>query len=211
MNENVFLVYDSTITIPDYTLYITTGVTVALAWGLPDKPTYPDMELMQRYENGSQPLIQYRKDESVTDSNRTGEIKSGAKPHTTTATDLNYDQNGNDIANRIANYYKYYQYRKPDSYYFGNTPSQPTNYNRKVYCNDQNCAYHANISYYSNNNDNDKRKSNVQNSYNVQPPYSATFDTGNQYNAFTGYMENTYFKPWTETSFDRTKSTIKPT
>lgn len=204
-------VYDATYTIPDYTLYVTTGITCALAWGLPDKPTYPETELMERYENGSLPLIQYRTDKNVTDSNRNGEIPTNTKPNINSSTYVNNGYSGNEVANRIANYYKYFQHRKPDAYYFGNSPSNPmTNYNRKVYCNNRNCAYHANISYHLNDNDN-RRKSNVYNSYNVRPPYSATFDAGNRYDAFAKYMSNTYFKPWIETSFNQAKSTTIPT
>lgn len=45
----LFLVYDSVVTIPDYTLYVVTGVTTALAWPLPSNPIYPDDEF-HRYE-----------------------------------------------------------------------------------------------------------------------------------------------------------------
>lgn len=203
------LVYDATYTVPDYTLYITTGITVALAYGLPDKPTYPETELMERYENGSLPLIQYRTDKNVTGSSGDGEIKANSKLNTSSSSYTKYDYNGNDAVNRIANYYKYFQRRKPDSYYFGKSPFNPANYNRKVYCNNRNCAYHGNMSYYSN--DKDNRQSSAYNSYNVRPPYSATVGAGSQYDAFTKYMSETYFKPWIETSFSQVKSTAIPT
>lgn len=161
---------------------------------------------MERYENGSLPLIQYRKDKNVTDSSGDGEIKANSEPNTSGS---KYDYNGNDAVNRLANYYRYFQRRKPDSYHFGRSPINPANYNRKASCNNRNCANHGNMSYYSN--DKDNRQSSAHDSYNVRPPYSATSGTGNQYDAFTKYMSETYFKPWIETSFSQVKSTTIPT
>lgn len=187
-------------------------MTVALAWGLPDKPTYPEWELMERYENGSLPLL-LREDKNVTDANRKGEIKATATPshHISKIPSYsNYYHNGSDIMNRIANYYKYFQRRKPDSYYFGNSPLNPTNYNKKSYCNNnRNCAQHdERISYYTN--DKDNHESNAFNSYNVRPPYSATYDERNRYDAFMEYMNSTYFQPWLESATQMKYTTISP-
>lgn len=37
-----------------------TGITTALAWGLPYKPTYPETELQDQYEQGRLPLLNRR-------------------------------------------------------------------------------------------------------------------------------------------------------
>lgn len=162
---------------------------------------------MERYENGSLPLLQ-RQDKNVTDSNRVGEIKSTtASPNTSRPNYSNYNSDGSDVMNRLAYYYKYFQRRKPDSYYFGNSPLIPTNYNKKSQCNNQNCAYNENTNYYTSNKN---LKSTANISYNVRPPYSASYDRGNQYDAFVNYMNETYFKPWLETSFNQATTTTLP-
>lgn len=194
----MILVYDSTITIPDYTLYVTTGVTVAMAWGLPDKPTYPDHELME-------PLL-YRNDKNVTESNRIGEIKlttasPNASPNKTVYSKHNY--NAADIMNRLSFYYQYFQRRKPDSYYFGNSASKLTDSNRKSQCIGGNCAYNQNAYYYTNNKES-TYKGGHKSSYNIRPPYSASYDRDKQYNAFVKYMNDTVFRPWIERKFTET-------
>lgn len=116
------LVYEFGVTIPDYTLYVTTGITVALAWNLPDKPAYPEHVHIERIENGSlvnqQIMIQNKND---TNSN---------------ASRLTYlNSSRNDIFNRIANYAEYYFQNRPiDSYYFGlrNSSFRHGGPNRKI-------------------------------------------------------------------------------
>ncbi|XP_055305020.1 uncharacterized protein LOC129569832 [Sitodiplosis mosellana] len=207
--SSIQLVYDQTITIPDYTLYVTTGITVALAWGLPDKPVYPEQELMERYENGSLPLL-LREDKNFTDANRKGETAAAIVSSNKIPSYSNQYYNGSGIMNGIANYYKYFQQRrKPDSYYFGNSPLSPTNYNKKSYCNNgRNCVHNNehSISYYTNGKD----KTNDYNSYNVRPPYAATYDEGNRYGAFMKYMNDTYFKPWLESTTQMKYTTVSP-
>lgn len=173
----VIPVYDQTITIPDYTLYVTTGVTVALAYGLPDKPTYPDEELREVYENGTLPLLLRRNDQNVT-------------KHQDNAMNLTMTNhyNGSDFANWMTNYYKYYiQNRKQNSYYFGNSPLNPSNH--KTY----NQQYYSENRYYN--------KHNI-----IRPPYSASYDESNQFDAFAKYMYDTYFK-----SHASSTTTPKPT
>lgn len=63
-------VYDGTYTVPDYSIYIVTGVTCSLAWALPSLPFYPDLELMESYESGHLPLLLDRNDENNTDTNQ---------------------------------------------------------------------------------------------------------------------------------------------
>lgn len=187
------LVYDSTVTIPDYTLYVTTGVTVALSYGLPDKPVYPEEELMKQYEMGRLPLL-LRNDENVTETNEKGEIQVSTTPSSTVLDTAS----GNQIANY---YYKYFQQRKPDSYYFGNSPLNTAQNFNKYDCNNRNCTY---------NGYRDNLKESDFNSNNVRPPYSPTFKTKPN-NAFVNYMNDKYFKPWTKTSFYQTKTTKVPT
>lgn len=114
----LFLVYDSILTIPGWTYYAVTGVTAALSWGLPDKPTYPDQELMEKYENGALPLLQYRKDENVTESNHNREILVNSTPKYLDNNHSYYYKKSN-FSNYIKNYDNLSQIRrKPDSYYF---------------------------------------------------------------------------------------------
>lgn len=158
---------------------------------------------MQRYENGSLPLLQ-RDDKNVTDSNRIGEIKSSTtQPNAHHPSHSNYYSDGSDVMNRLAYYYKYFQRRKPDSFYFGNSPLSAANYNKNTHCNNNNCAYND----YTNNKN---LKSTANIAYNVRPPYSASYESGNQYDAFVNYMNETYFKPWIDSTFTQAKSTTLP-
>lgn len=52
---------------------------VSLAWALPDKPTYPDEELMEQYEKGRLPSP-FRSDENATDLIGIGEIQVSTAP-----------------------------------------------------------------------------------------------------------------------------------
>lgn len=70
-------------------MYVVTGVTVALAWGLPFKPFYPDADLSEQYADGYLPLFP-RNDENITDSQyvdgvNTKKKKKKKKPNKTTA------------------------------------------------------------------------------------------------------------------------------
>lgn len=178
--------YEFSVTVPDYTMYVTTGITVALAWNLPDKPTYPELEYSERIENGSsvyqESMIQNKNDVNsnhyndgtVNNSSFSGVINT--KLNTTKPTYLKSTKN--DIVNRIANYAAhYFQNRRPDSYYFGfgrNSSFGLRNYT----------AYNH---YYSNDNGSD-------NSSAFRPPYSTIYSV-NPPNDAT-YMIETYFKPW---------------
>lgn len=188
------LVYDSTVTIPDYTLYVTTGVTCALSYGLPDKPVYPEEELMTQYEDGRLPLL-LRNDENITETNGEGEIHVSTTPSSTVLDSVS--------GNQIANYYlKYFQQRKPDSYYFGNSPFNTAQNFNKYGCKNHNCTYNGNR---------DNLKESGFNSNNVRPPYSPSFKTKPLNNVYVNYMNDKYFKPWTKTNFYQTKTTKVPT
>lgn len=60
--------------------YPITSVSLALAWGLPDKPTYPEDDLMQAYEEGNLPLLDRRKDVNVTNNLATEESMTMIAP-----------------------------------------------------------------------------------------------------------------------------------
>lgn len=60
--------------------YPITSVSLALAWGLPDKPTYPEDDLMQAYEDGDLPLLDRRKDVNVTNNVATKESMAMITP-----------------------------------------------------------------------------------------------------------------------------------
>lgn len=216
-----FSVYDGVYTVPDYTIYIVTGVTCALAWGLPSKPTYPDFELMEKYENGTLPLLLRRKDENATDT----DTKQTVHPqNSNTRRPANIELDHRTILNLFRKFYdasrhRYSAYnstsnwnrydsrypthlgsnRPVDSYYFGN---------------------HRNNSIWSNNNFDSRRKTiPLKQNYggsdekviyysdvygggnaNIRPPLLSHVMPvkKNSYDSFTNYIAQTYFKPWIE-------------
>lgn len=201
-------VYDSVLTIPDYSIYVLTGVTVALAWGLPDKPIYPETDFMEQHENERISSLQ-RNDKNVTKSDGNGEIRVSTPPPTTgnnrpNPAHTSQNDDVNKIVNRISNFYKYFQRRKPDSYYSHRTPLNPANYNRKESCNNRYCA---NGNYYSYGNN---PNSGGYNATNVRPPYSASYDAIRRYDGFEGYMNDISFQPWAKTGSNLAKSTTVP-
>lgn len=154
-------------TIPDYTFYLTTGITVALAWNLPDKPTYPE------HEHKNHLMIQHKNDPNsnyVDDGSGTvnGSLITviNTRSNATRPTYLKLKKN--DIVNRIANYAEYYfQNRRPDSYYFGSSSPVGLSNNESTSIGSD-----------------------------VRPPYStSTFHSKNPSHDAT-YMIETYFKPW---------------
>lgn len=171
------LVYDQEIYVPDYGVYLQTGVIVALSWGLPDKPTYPEYELMESYENGSLPLLENRNDRNITEFNRKGEINIR-----TNITNNNKYPAKSEFWSNAWNYYNLLQRRrKIDSYYFKQVDGLKSDQSH----------------------DSNKLNGIDYDSVNVQPPYSPKF---NEYDAFTNYMIETYFKPWFES--DSYKDTL---
>lgn len=161
------LVYEFGVTIPDYTFYLTTGITVALAWSLPDKPTYPE------HQNNNHIMIQNKNDDGggTVNSTLTTDVIN-TKSNATRPTHLK--SNRNDIVNRITSYAEYYfQNRRPNSYYFGHGLRNNTNHHQ----------------YYTNNESGNSGSD-------IRPPYStSTFYSKNpSHDAM--YMIETYFKPW---------------
>lgn len=195
-------VYDSVVTIPDYTIYAVTGVTVALAWGLPDKPVYPE-DLMQQYEDGDLPLLLHRADVNVTKNVPMKQMN---------ATNSAIDKKATKIDNQTL-------LRLIQLFYSGVRPTQ----------NPYQSA--ANVNYYSNNFDkhdywNASRTANTTNRYphsnmptlnnyyyynnNNRPPLAATQSSiASNYvdryanNAFKKYLAETYIKPWVDVAWKK--------
>lgn len=162
---------------------MTTGITVALAWNLPDKPTYPEHVYNERIENGS----------SV---NQMVQNKNDANSNITRPTYSKLSKS--DVVNRIVNYAEYYfRNRRPDSYYFGRNSSffNP--------CNNRSCENHAYTNYYdlNDNKDGHNRETSV-----IRPPYSTSALYSANPSNDPMYMIETYFKPWIESSLNRIKS-----
>lgn len=184
-----FSVYDSTITVPDYTLYVTTGVTCALAWGLPDKPTYPEWELMEKYENGSLPLLEYRQDKNVTNQvDNKGEINVSnvTANNAYTSEHLTNYYKQNYFSNYIRDYYKFLENRKVNSYYFGNRNRNSSRNRSNIYCNGSKCPYNDQITYQPNGGEYNYK------SYNIRPPYSPVYNSRNYSEHFEQVTVNMY-------------------
>lgn len=170
-------------------MYVTTGITVALAWNLPDKPTYPEDQHFNRIKNGpsvDQMMVKKKNGSNSTyeydDNDDNGTINSSLSTainaNSNTTKPLHLKSNKNEIVNRIANYAShYFQNRRPDSYYFGRNSS----FGLRNYTN-----YHH---YYSNDDGNG-------NGTVVRPPYSTSaFYSANPSNDAM-YMIETYLKPF---------------
>lgn len=185
-------VYEFGVSIPDYTFYLTTGITVALAWNLPDKPTIPEHKYDDRVQI-------HRLDGN--DTTASGTINNNStflKP------------NENDIVNRIANYAKYYfQNRRRDSYYFGRNPLFDLNQSeRKRPCNNKNssCSNRGYPNYYySSNYGNDIRKG-----ISIRPPHSPSTFFPAKPSTNANYMIARYFKPWIESKLSQVKPPKMP-
>lgn len=166
-----FSVYEFGVTIPDYTMYLTTGITVALAWNLPDKPTYPE----QKHKNHL--MLQHKNDANSNDDD--GSLASVINTKSNATRRIHLKSSKNDIINRLANYAEhYFRNRRPDSYYFGH--SLP--FGRR---NSTNHYHYSSIDAESSGSGND-----------IRPSYStAAFHSKNPPNNAM-YMIETYFKPW---------------
>lgn len=170
------LVYEFSVTIPDYTMYLTTGITVALAWNLPDKPTYPEHKnhvMIQNKNGANSNYDNVDVDGGAVNSSLTTVINT--KSNATRPTYLKSTK----IANRIADYAEYFfRNRRPDSYYFGH--SSPFGLRN-------NTNHHH---YYSNDNESGNSGSDVR------PPYSTSTYYSKTPSHDAMYMIETYFKPW---------------
>lgn len=165
------IVYDSTITIPDHTLYVTTGVTCALAWGLPTTPSYPDVDFAEKEDEVAVDEND-RHDKNRTDTTVTNTIPSQA-------------YNTSSIENMLWKYFNYLQHRRPDSYYLENAS----------HCADGRCSYNKDTHTYNYTYGGSATGSNsMSNQYPI--PYSSDYDRYHKYEAFTKYMVQNYFKPW---------------
>lgn len=174
-------VYDSTITIPDYTIYVTTGVTCALAWGLPDRPVYPEDELMYRYEEGALPGLQYRNDVNVTEDefpirNMNTTLPSSSK----TATRIDNDT----LMNLIRLFYS--------------NAVQP---NASVGMPNYVDQHYYRVSFLPESSQMPVLSTTRKNIYYTSPSVTRTLSAidlvdRNSNNPFKKYMADTYFKPW---------------
>lgn len=192
-------VYDSVVTIPDYTIYVVTGVTCALSWGLPDQPIYPEDEYMHRYEDGGLPGIQYRNDVNVT------ELASSTKPNNTTrppSTKTTTKIDNRTLMNLIRLFYTGAQRTT-----IPNVSAANVNY-----ANNSESNYHWNILPLAN--QANTSRINVLNGLNKKNYYYthssaalpqlhavADYLDRNANNAFKKYMADTYFKPWVDASW----------
>lgn len=113
-SHNIFvnIVFDETISIVDYTLLFTVGVTGALAWELPSQPINEE-ELMEDYESGSLPFLN-RQDTNITDSDLINSTASDAT--------LSYNYNAFFESDNFLGQLNNVNIinRTMDSYYFGN-------------------------------------------------------------------------------------------
>lgn len=176
---------------------------------------------MGQYEKGRLPLIQYRKDENVTESTYLID-----KPSKAANTNINNENvlnlinlfyqsvhrqkfAKNNYTTGNMNYMNKYNYngnhiRRNDPYYYGNTQNMihsPATSNANDYYFNRNGGSNGKISY-STDNGNNNNVGNVEDAYNVRPPLSPTFATNkNHYDIFTNYVAENYFKPWLETDW----------
>lgn len=181
--------YDSVVTIPDYTIYVVTGVTCALAWGLPDQPIYPEDDLMHRYEQGGLPGIQYRNDVNVTENVAPTE-PSNATIASSTKTATKIDNR--TLMNLIRLFYTGSRRTGiPNiSARYGNYAN---NFDRNVFWN----------SSLANNRITFSSLPSKRDHYYTRPPLNFTqphkanhYLHRNTNNAFNTYMADTYFEPW---------------
>lgn len=104
--------YDQDITIPDYENMLMAGVTAALAWPLPESPTYPDYE----YENDNIPL-ERRKDTNTTSVSESSLHKS--QQQQLNSSGANDSIGTNELDETLWQLFNYLeQNRRPDSFYF---------------------------------------------------------------------------------------------
>lgn len=65
--------------------YPITGFSLAMAWGLPDKPFYPEDDLMHLYEDDKLPSIQRRNDTNATNNIASNESNATTAPTETSS------------------------------------------------------------------------------------------------------------------------------
>lgn len=102
------LVYCGIFPVVDYTNLFILGLTTALAWELPDQPTYVDDTLMEGYENGTLPLLDRNDNGELSDANLID-----TKPPINNF--INEIKHFNDLDHKYDSYYNRPKY--PDNYY----------------------------------------------------------------------------------------------
>lgn len=89
---------------------------MALAWNLPDKPTYPEPEHDEHIGSGSSLHQMVR---NGTDAAINSDLTTAITPKPNKTGSMYLKSNRNNIVNQIAGYAEnYFQNRPPDSYYF---------------------------------------------------------------------------------------------
>lgn len=210
---NAILVYDSAVTIPDYTLLVVTGVTCALAWGLPFKPTYPEEELQEKYKMGQLPLLN-RNDKNITDTNYTDDHRKRTNTSSSaiTATPNRINLTQQHLLKLFQSFYENYpnhqnsfgynsgyannNIRKVDSYYFGNGKNSQINST-----NDRNWHTKNSLNHFYDRNYNAINSNHV--SFVKHPNMVESFKR-NPYAEFANYLTQTYFRPWQNATWDDT-------
>lgn len=157
------LVWDQDIYISNYGQYLLTGFTVALAWELPSKPTYPEWEQVgtSNAQPESSSSLKNRKDKNSSDSGQTNPLKNSAPNQDSTVRDQRMD-----FKNHVRNYYEFLKKR------------------------------------YGNQFDKNLHK-NGQKSTDIILPYSPEYNASNDFDAFSQYMVESYFKPWIDSEQTR--------
>lgn len=184
------LVYDSVVTIPDYTIYVVTGVTCALAWGLPDQPIYPEDDLMHRYEDGGLPGIQYRNDVNVTEN--VPVTKPTRAPSSKTATKID----NRTLMNLIRLFYSSARQTSHPNV-SSLMPNYPNAFGGNYY------HWNASLPNKASNRITFSNGPSKTNYYDTHPPTALSqshaaidYVNRNANNPFKKYMADTYFEPW---------------
>lgn len=179
--------------------YPITSVSAALAWGLPDQPTYPENDLMQLYEEGDLPLAQKRKD-----TNATNNIASNTPiPPTPSANHIDpetilklirlflpaddYMELDSNYIQSIMNYidsFEHNLYQQDSSKYWNTSATSTTAINHAN-------PFNANNNYY-------RFRDNATHASKLHAPFvsSKTDMIHRAENAFKKYLVETYFRPW---------------
>lgn len=102
------LVWDQDIYISNYGQYLLTGFTVALAWELPSKPTYPEWEQVgtSNAEPESSSSLKNPKDKNSSDPGQPNQLKNSAPHKNSTVRDQEMD-----FKNHVRNYYEFLKKR----------------------------------------------------------------------------------------------------
>lgn len=138
---------------------------------------------MEKYENGSLPLLKHRIDKNINKYHSISNTTTTINPKYTATSSKdsnNYEQT--DLSNYFLNYFNFLQKRqKIDSYYFGNLSRR-----NDKHCTDPKCF--INRTKYPIMDGRNKTNRSEHIPFNIRPPYAADYDSSNCFDAFTEYM-----------------------